>query len=318
MELKPIPASFPQLEPYRAELREKYGSTIYPINRYCEVFKVRQNLFAIFVPCTHMMGDNWVYLIDGPEKALCIDNGFGIGDLKGLCEMLTGKEVLCAVTHAHGDHAGGNPQWDVVYAHEACADIMEQHMENYEQWWKDFNHVGEPQHRHFYDDADIIPYKPYKIVHMKNHTCINLGGDYDVELIHFGGHTPGSCVFLDKKSRILFGGDTFFETKFHGSGLGCNIGLAGPGLLHPEYMGVRYYASQVAKFVGRVGEFDCIMPGHAWIDGTPQAVVDTHRAVQAILADPRCYDLEMKGPFGTRYAKFTETTDIMYDLREFE
>lgn len=302
------------MEPYLAHLRQKFGSAMYEIDPYVEVFRLRENVWAINVPCTHKMGDNWVYLVEGPERALCIDNGYGIGDLKGLCELLTGKEVLCAVTHSHGDHAGGNPQWDEIYSHTVCADILEYQMGWYEEWWNRFNHRGTEFHRPYYDEADVIPYKPYKAVHMQDHDVINLGGDYDIELIHFGGHAPGSSVFLDKKSRVLYSGDSFFGTTMHGCGLG--VGLHSPelGVPHPECMGLRFYAERLRDFAGRTGEFDAVMPGHGFVDCGAEVVSDTWKAIQAILKDPNCYDKVIERHTGTTYIKFSDSTDVMYEL----
>ena len=197
--LKPIEPQSKQLEPYLEELRKKYKSEVYAADRYVEVFKIRQNLYAMYTPCTHAVGDNWLYLIDGPDRALYIDNGYGIGDLKGLGELLTGKEVICAVTHCHGDHAGGSPQWEEILCHAYCAEMLERQMENYDDWWRRFNKVGEAQHRRYYRDEDVIPFRPYIPVGLPDHSVINLGGDYEIELIHMGGPL-GSAVSWIKRA----------------------------------------------------------------------------------------------------------------------
>ena len=93
--------------PYLEELHQRYGLEVYPEDPFVGVFHIRDNVWAMYAPCTHAVGDNWLYLIEGPEKALFIDNGYGIGDLRALGEKLTGKPVISAVTHYHGDHAGG-------------------------------------------------------------------------------------------------------------------------------------------------------------------------------------------------------------------
>jgi glyoxylase-like metal-dependent hydrolase (beta-lactamase superfamily II) len=189
--LEPIPPSRPEtMTPYLKKLRSKYGGHVYPEDRYVEVFQIQENVWAMMAPCTHAVGDNWLYLIAGPEKALFIDNGYGIGNLKLLGERLTHKEVITAVTHNHGDHAGGSVLFDKVYCHKYCAEMLEKRKLDYAGWWKKFNHVGEEQHRHYYDDQDVNPYRPFEAVGMENHDVINLGGDYDIELIHVGGHAP--------------------------------------------------------------------------------------------------------------------------------
>lgn len=46
------------------------------------------------------------FLIEGPEKALLIDTGQGVGDLRSCVEMLTDKPVTVVLTHNHADHIG--------------------------------------------------------------------------------------------------------------------------------------------------------------------------------------------------------------------
>ena len=92
----------------------------YPeINPYTEVYKVRDNMYALYNDSFDGAGDVWMYLIDGPEKALIVDTSFGVGDLKGLIRHLVGdKEIIVCNTHSHYDHCYGNAQFDKVYCHE--------------------------------------------------------------------------------------------------------------------------------------------------------------------------------------------------------
>jgi glyoxylase-like metal-dependent hydrolase (beta-lactamase superfamily II) len=60
-----------------------------------------------------------MYLLLGLEKVLLIDTGFGVGDLKGLVDQITGGTPLVVVnTHAHFDHTYGNIQFDSLYCHD--------------------------------------------------------------------------------------------------------------------------------------------------------------------------------------------------------
>lgn len=76
---------------YLDVLRAKYGSEVYPLDRFVEVFKIEDNVWALRQTSPAKIIDgNWAYLIEGPERAALIDNSYGIGDLKGLCEFLVG------------------------------------------------------------------------------------------------------------------------------------------------------------------------------------------------------------------------------------
>lgn len=306
--------SFPQMKPYLAELRQQYDSQVYDIDPYVEVFRIRENIYALNAPCTHAMGDNWIYLVDGPETALFIDNGYGVGNLKGLGELLTGKEVITAPTHNHGDHSGGSSQFDKVYCHKYCADILKSHM--YPEFWGKFNHVGEPQHRHYYDDKDLLPFKSYEPIACESHFIINLGEDYDIELIHVGGHAPGLCCFLDKKSRILFAGDAMFEARAKGLAIGLHA--PAPDSLHAECMSAVFYREQLAQLVDRIDEFDCVLAGHGFLDSPSQVAVDTLKAVDAVLANPGCYDHVIERHGQKTYIKEGGMADVMYCPDEIE
>ena len=47
-------------------IREYYSE----INPYTEAYKVRDNVWALYNDSFDGMGDVWMYLIDGPEKAI--------------------------------------------------------------------------------------------------------------------------------------------------------------------------------------------------------------------------------------------------------
>ena len=309
-----MPAS-KHIIPHLKELQEKYGMSNYPIDPYVAVFKIRDNVWAMYAPCTHAMADNWLYLVEGPEKALFIDNGWGFGDLKGLGEQLTGKPVLSAVTHFHLDHCGGNPQWDEIYSHTFTADMLESFMDDYDKWWKQFNRVGEAEHRHYYKDEDLVPFKVYKALHLPNHHIINLGADYDIELIHIGGHTSGDSCFLDKKSRILFSGDTMFE-KRRNVATSIIPSTRAYKNIHREYLGISYYCAQIKLLAARMDEFDSVMPGHSHIDCSPKIAAGVSNAAQAIVADPYSYDRVIDRKGRKVYMKDGGTACIIYDVED--
>ena len=57
---------------------------VYPVDPYVEVYQFRDNLYGLLTESADGMGDPWMYLLIGPEKAMLVDTGFGIGNLKGL------------------------------------------------------------------------------------------------------------------------------------------------------------------------------------------------------------------------------------------
>ncbi|MGN1026353.1 MAG: hypothetical protein ACI4P4_08100, partial [Faecousia sp.] len=112
---------------YMKELRENNKTRkIYDIDPYVEVYQFRENMYGLFSENADGMGDVWMYLTVGPEKALLVDTSFGIGNLKGLVEMLAGgKEIIVVNTHATFDHSYGNCQFDRCYCHKYAAYKMQ-------------------------------------------------------------------------------------------------------------------------------------------------------------------------------------------------
>ena len=69
--------------PYMKILRE-YSTLkeFYPeINPYVEAYKMRENVWALFQESMDGAGDLWMYVINGPERVLLIDTGFGVGSI---------------------------------------------------------------------------------------------------------------------------------------------------------------------------------------------------------------------------------------------
>jgi glyoxylase-like metal-dependent hydrolase (beta-lactamase superfamily II) len=286
---------------FMKELREHNATKrIYEVNPYAEVYRLRENLYGILTEHLRGGGDVWSYLIIGPEKAMLIDTGFGVGDLKGLANQLSGnKPLLVAVTHAHPDHSFGNCQFDSVHCHEYTVPQLEA-TRNPHIWDQLFDENGKPIWTEF-DRNDIVPFHEYRIVGCPDGYVFSLGDHYDVELILTAGHAAGHCAFLDKTSRLLFAGDDVISMR---------IQITGPrqGEPHGEYATVAKYRDQMARLASRLGEFDYVFPGHFVFDLENYVILDLVEAASAIVADPQDYDYADTASSGavTRYHKFVK------------
>ena len=75
------------------------------------VVPLRENLWAI-----SEVGKTVMYVINGKDKALLLDTGFGMVPLKQVVHELCGeKPLMVANSHGHLDHNSGNNQFDTVY-----------------------------------------------------------------------------------------------------------------------------------------------------------------------------------------------------------
>lgn len=297
---------------FMKELRENNATRkIYPIEPYVEVYQFREGLYGLFTENCDGMGDVWMYLIIGPEKAMLIDTAFGLGDLKGLVEELAGgRELIVVNTHDHFDHAYGNCRFDKVYCHEYLVPYLEN--QHAHMWDYLFDAWGENIWLEF-DRADLPVYKPYQIIGVPDGYIWDLGGGHEVELIHTGGHAAGHAAYLDKKNRILFPGDNICSDV---SGCGA-VGAPRAQGPHSECTLMSYYRDRVKLLVDRLDEYDAIFPQHFMNDLESHMMRDVLEAVEAIVAHPERCDYKtvkygkMRGEVHTRCFKYIKGFSVI-------
>ena len=171
-------------------------------NRYAEIYQIEDNLWAI-----DELRKTTIYLYAGKERALLLDTGLGLLDLRAIAEMLCpGKPLVVVNTHAHGDHNGGNCQFDTVYvgrmdepeSHCALDGALRAHMVNS---FLIHNEAGIAV-----DPAGWCPGPARRVLPLTDGDVIELGG-IRLEVLETPGHTRGSICLLDRANECLFTGD---------------------------------------------------------------------------------------------------------------
>ena len=66
------------------------------------------------------------YLLLGSKKALLIDTGLGVANIKKVAELITDLPIEVVTTHIHWDHIGGHKYFDFIYVHEAEVEWLAQ------------------------------------------------------------------------------------------------------------------------------------------------------------------------------------------------
>lgn len=156
--------------------------------------------------CINEFSLDAMFLLEGDEKALLIDTGMGVCDIKSFISYLTQKPLIVALTHGHIDHAGGMNMFSEVYAHEDDFELARNlTVENRKQY---AGLVLNPEENVFGITADNVMESSAKakLLPLKEGDVIHLG-NRDVEVYETPGHTPGGLSYLDKKERIIFSGD---------------------------------------------------------------------------------------------------------------
>lgn len=122
------------------------------------------------------------YLVKGNERAILIDTTCGELSIKETVEGLTDRPVEVLLTHAHWDHACYASEFPTIYIHPGDYDLLLQDWEE-----RGITYNGE-------------------IVFIHENEEIDLGGRC-LQIREFPGHTEGSIVVLDPKSKNMFCGD---------------------------------------------------------------------------------------------------------------
>lgn len=152
-----------------------------------------------------------VFVIAGKERALVLDTGTGIGDLRGVIEERIIKVPYDVVlTHNHVDHAGGAGFFDSIWVHEADSDFDRKMFAPTLQMRREYAKIisGRGNKHYSYSiEEDITGWQkaPEKQM-LSDGQVFDLGGR-KVTFYHIPGHTRGECVAIDDKSGILFIGD---------------------------------------------------------------------------------------------------------------
>lgn len=269
---------------FMKELRENNRTRkIYTVDPYVEVYQFRENLYGLFTENCDGMGDVWMYLIVGPERAMLIDTAFGLGDIKGLCDEITGgKELIVVNTHDHFDHAYGNCRFDRVYCHEYLVPYLTNQHEH--MWDYLFDAWGENIWLAF-DKADLPTFRKYDVIGVPDGYTWDLGDGYEIELIFTGGHAAGHAAYLDKYNRILFTGDNICSDV---SGCGA-IGTPRTNGPHSECTLLSFYRDRVKYLVERLDEYDYIFPQHFMNNLESNLMPNVLEALDEILDNPeRC------------------------------
>lgn len=149
------------------------------------------------------------YLLIGTDKALLIDTGLGVANIKSIVDSLTNLPIIVATTHIHWDHIGGHKYFDNIAVHE-----------NELQWLIDFplplktvKANLQDTNCKFPEDFDINNYtlfqgQPQFLLH--DNEIIDLGGR-KVQVIHTPGHSPGHCCFYELDKGYLYSGDLIYK-----------------------------------------------------------------------------------------------------------
>lgn len=152
------------------------------------------------------------YLLIGDTKALLIDTGLGIGNIKEEAEKLTALPIKVVTTHAHWDHIGGHGLFHDIAVHKEDAHWLMKGLPIPEQVIKsnvikDLNTGLTPKEFNIHN-YQVFKGNPSEI--LKDGDTFDLG-KRSIRVIHTPGHSPGHICLWEEERGYLFTGDLIYK-----------------------------------------------------------------------------------------------------------
>ncbi len=157
------------------------------------------------------------YLLEGTDRALLIDTGVGLGNIRETAQAITSLPLDVVATHRHCDHVGGAPWFDACYVHQS--DLRNVYtLTGSRLAAKILLRMGlrmlkKAREKGAEIPADIAasfsfnaPKRGVRFVGIDETKVFHLG-ERDVSVVNVPGHTRGSIVLLDEREKLMFTGD---------------------------------------------------------------------------------------------------------------
>lgn len=167
------------------------------------------------------------FMILGESEILLVDSGMGGNQLLEQVRGYSELPIKIIFTHADMDHVGDAGDFDKRYMHPS-------------------------EFEYYYSKSNA----PVPMEAIWEGDCVTIG-KYMFEVILIPGHTPGSIGLLDRKNRILIGGDSVQMGP---------IFMFGPG------RDFDMYKLSMEKLQGYLSEIDWIYAGHHELRVPPSTV----------------------------------------------
>ena len=212
-------------------------------------------------------GQDTIYLVEGSKRALLIDTGWGIGDLKALVTSLTPLPILVVNTHGHPDHVCGNGQFETIHIHPHDIPLLEGNFTQEGRVWMKDNFLSSQLSAFSEWDSWIQQSMP-NVIPISQGFRFELGGR-TLEVIELSGHTPGCICLLDHNEQLLFSGDSILE---------------GQVWLHLDHsLPLADYLQSLQSLDTYRDQFAHILPGHNSSMLKPNILTEIEQGVSKIL-----------------------------------
>ncbi len=218
------------------------------------IVNLEENLWAM-----NEMDQTTMYLINGADKALLIDTGLGVTDLKHTIHNLCGdKQIIVVNTHAHGDHNSGNCQFPYVYAGRFDEVYCQRPMKKEDRELFLRMYFKEAAARGYQADQ-WAPGPSGEVRTVRDGDSFDLGG-YSFTVLEIPSHTLGSIALWEPNKGWMFTGDVILTWEVWGH--------LTHSILAPSASLVDYYRS-IVRLSEYKEQIKCIFPSHGHAGDQP-------------------------------------------------
>ena len=129
-----------------------------------------------------------ITVVEGQDRALVFDTGYGDPGLRNYIETLTGKPLIVVISHGHPDHVGCNAEFDAVWIRPEGVAAME----------------------FFCPSRCADGSRRYTVNQISDGQIFDLGGRR-LRSVHIPGHTACSIGLIDEETKILLSADSVLK-----------------------------------------------------------------------------------------------------------
>src|SRR4051794_18204787 len=201
-------------------------SSEHPRTAWFDVRLLAPDVFLIAEP-----GHVNSFIVVGDDRAVLLDTGLGVSDIRAVAEGLAGKPLSVVNSHYHFDHSGGNRLFENIAIHRIGAELLAQpapeglaegymaYTQRLIEAWQGYKQLDDAYFHLVTADTLVRPlpegFDPagYEIVPTKATRLLEDGDEIDLggrvlRVLHTPGHSPDSICLFDERNGLLFGGDT--------------------------------------------------------------------------------------------------------------
>ncbi len=178
------------------------------VSPWFETYQVSGQTYALLEPFHEE--EVISYLVIGTARALLIDTGMGIGNIKDEVDRLTDLPVIVVNTHGHFDHMGDDHRFPEVWAFDDDSEVAI--IERGHNRVECAEYMGAGAYVNLPSGFNPMTYEvqPSPVTRRLKHLeTIELGAR-TLTVHHTPGHSPGSICLWDSRDGFLFTGDTVY------------------------------------------------------------------------------------------------------------